>query len=185
MNRLIYDGIGTLHIRTSNGLEWSYTETDRPDLGFDYVALVYDDVEFKVVDWKSGVELNEQETVKLTDDEKDAIELYLENVTPPAGVNLNQQVVNELTSWSNRLVKESLDKYGFDDLSECMYAGRPGSNHPHRNNSRLCMEFLDAVFCQLDLMVDEIVQTREDFLKSTDFYISRFPVSVNTEDQFN
>ena len=52
MNALIYCDFGNLFIRKPNGLEWSFENTDRPELGFAYDVLVYDDIEVKILKWE-------------------------------------------------------------------------------------------------------------------------------------
>ena len=56
MNALIYDQWGNLFIRKPNGLEWRHDNVDRPELGFDFDVLIYDDVEFKIEKWDDKVE---------------------------------------------------------------------------------------------------------------------------------
>ena len=48
MNALIYCENGNLTIRKPNGLEWQHEQVDKPELGFEYDVLVYDDIECKV-----------------------------------------------------------------------------------------------------------------------------------------
>ena len=79
MNMLIYCENGNLTIRKPNGLEWTFENTDRPDLGFDYDVLVYDDIEVKIMKWKENVLFDDQEKITLADDEVDAIEQYIDN----------------------------------------------------------------------------------------------------------
>ena len=47
MNALIYCENGNLTIRKPNGLEWQHEQVDRPELGFEYDVLIYDDIECK------------------------------------------------------------------------------------------------------------------------------------------
>jgi hypothetical protein len=79
MNMLIYDNDGNLIIRKNNGLEYRFDNTDRPNLGFEYDVLVYDDVEVKILNWKDGVDFNDQEQITLNSEECDAIETYILN----------------------------------------------------------------------------------------------------------
>ena len=84
MNMLIYCENGNLTIRKPNGLEWTFENPDRPDLGFDYDVLVYDDIEVKIMKWKENVLFDDQEKITLADDEVDAIEQYIDNSAPPS-----------------------------------------------------------------------------------------------------
>ena len=61
MNALIYCENGNLTIRKPNGLEWQHEQVDKPELGFEYDVLVYDDIECKVEKWVENVPLEEQE----------------------------------------------------------------------------------------------------------------------------
>ena len=77
MNMLIYCENGHLTLRKPNGLEWSFENTDKPELGFAYDVLVYDDIEVKIMKWQTGIEFDMQEKITLTDEEIDAIETYI------------------------------------------------------------------------------------------------------------
>ena len=79
MNMFIYDENGTLTVRKPNGLEYNFENTDRPELGFEYDVVVYDDIEVKILEWKDDVCFDEQVKVNLNDTEIDAIETYIEN----------------------------------------------------------------------------------------------------------
>ena len=65
MNMLIYCENGKLTIRKPNGLEWTYENTDKPELGFKYDVLVYDDIEVKINEWKQDVPFDAQEKITL------------------------------------------------------------------------------------------------------------------------
>ena len=54
MNMFIYDENGNLTIRKPNGLEYSFNNTDKPDLGFEYDVVVYDDIEVKILKWEEN-----------------------------------------------------------------------------------------------------------------------------------
>ena len=93
MNALIYTEDCKLIIRKPNGLEWEYENTDKPDLGFDFDVLIYQDIEVKVLNWEEGKSFEEQEKTALEGSDKDAIELYIENAEPPLGYSLNKQFI--------------------------------------------------------------------------------------------
>ena len=82
MNMLIYCENGNLTIRKPNGLEWTYENTDRPELGFKYDVLVYDDIEVKIMKWQEGIPFENQEKVTLADDEVDALKHTLRTQRP-------------------------------------------------------------------------------------------------------
>ena len=77
MNMFIYDEHGNLTIRKPNGLEYSFNNTDKPELGFEYQVLVYDDIEVKIVEWQEGICFEDQAKVNLNETEIDAIETYI------------------------------------------------------------------------------------------------------------
>ena len=89
MNMLIYDENSILRIRKPNGLEFSFENTDRPDLGFEFDVLIYDDIEVKILKWEDGKSFDQQTKDPLTETDKDSIETYIENSEPPMGSNLN------------------------------------------------------------------------------------------------
>ena len=62
MNALIYCENGNLTIRKPNGLEYRFDNVDKPDLGFDFDVLIYDQIEVKVLKWEEGKPLDQQET---------------------------------------------------------------------------------------------------------------------------
>ena len=118
----------------------------------------------------------------LTKEECEMIEQYIENSEPPIGHSLNAQYINNLYRTTKEFIDQECQQYNFDSLSEVTYAGREGSNHPHRNNARRAMEFADAVNSVLDQLVQEIQSTREDFLKEYDSYESELPSPYTPED---
>ena len=63
MNMLIYCENGNLTIRKPNGLEYTFENTDKPELGFDYDVLVYDDIEVKILKWKDDTNFEDQEKI--------------------------------------------------------------------------------------------------------------------------
>ena len=176
MNRLIYTENNQLIIRKPNGLEWDYENVDKPELGFDYDVLVYDDVEVVIENYDYSKSWDDNEKRPLTDSEKQAVEQYIENSEPPIGVTLNNQYVEDLNKYVKFNIKEFTEKYGFDDLTEVTFAGREGSNHPYRSNARRVMEYADAQYVIYDGLVNEIFATREDHLKPLDDYQNQLPV---------
>lgn len=175
MNALIYDENSGLFVRKPNGLHYNFDNVDKPELGFDFDVLVYDDIEVKILEWKDGVNFNDQEHVQLTDEEKDAIENYIANSEPPLGHSLNQQYINEIYRIAMDNIQAECKSQGFDDLYECVYAGREGSSHPRRSLARRGLEFADATHCSLDQICSEIQQTREDTLKDIEAYLMLLP----------
>ena len=49
MNALVYCEFGNLLVRKPNGLEYRFENVDKPDLGFDFDVLVYDQIEVKIL----------------------------------------------------------------------------------------------------------------------------------------
>ena len=175
MNMLIYCENGNLTIRKPNGLEWTYENTDRPELGFKYDVLVYDDIEVKIMKWQEGIPFENQEKVTLADDEVDAIETYIENSAPPEHVNLNNQYSENLVNMCNNYCAEQVSMYGFTDVIECIAAGREGSNHPLRSDARRVLEYYDAVWNVYVNVANEIKETREDLLLDFETYSNQLP----------
>jgi len=182
MNAFIYDSDGTLFIRKPNGLEYDYQNVDKPAFDFDFDVIVYDDIEVKIVNYEDGLSFDQQTKVALSKEECEMIEQYIENSEPPMGHSLNQQYVESLFRQTKQYVEQECLQYNFDTLAETMYAGREGSNHPHRNNARRVMEYADAANCVLDQLANEIQSTREDFLKDFDSYVSEIPSPYAPED---
>ncbi len=50
-NCFIYTEESKLIIRKPNGLEYEFDNVDKPELGFDYDVIVYDDIEVKILNW--------------------------------------------------------------------------------------------------------------------------------------
>ena len=182
MNGLIYDWEGNLKVRKENGLEYSFNNCDKPELGFDYEVLIYEDIEVKIVHWNDELSFDEQEKQPLTDEEKDAVEMYIANSEPPMGHTLQQQFVDRLCDYCNNRRDEVARNYGFDNFMETVYAGREGSNHPHRSNARRVLEYTDAVYNIYEQVVQEIRMTREDHLKDFESYLAQIPVANVADD---
>ena len=72
--------------------------------------------------------------------------------------------------------------YGFDNFVEVVYAGREGSAHPYRSEARRVLEYADAVWCCFVQVQDEINNTREDFLKEIEEYITVIPTPQGAPD---
>ena len=185
MNALIYCENGNLWIRKPNGLEWEHQKVDKPELGFDYEVLLYDDIECKVEKWQEGVDLEQQDRLPLSETDKDAIEAYIENSEPPYGVSLNQQYVGRINEVVRNNQMQQCQKYGFDDMVEVLIASREGSAHPHRSNARRVMEYGDAVYNILDQITGEIIATREDIVKPLEDYAQHIPAPTGIPDHQN
>tara|TARA_Y100000996_G_scaffold415402_1_gene409867 strand:+ start:1969 stop:2526 length:558 start_codon:yes stop_codon:yes gene_type:complete len=175
MNALIYCENGNLWIRKPNGLEWQHDNVDRPELGFEYEVIIYDDIECKVEKWNDEVPLEQQDRMPLSEIEKDAIESYIENAEPPHGCSLNQQYVGRISEIVRNNQIQQCQRYGFDDMIEVLIASREGSAHPHRSNARRALEYIDAVANVAEGLFREIAQTREDTLKSLEDYLLNIP----------
>ena len=73
MNSLIYTEDSKLIVRKENGLQYDFQNVDRPELGFDFDVLVYDDVE-EILKWEDGKCFDEQEHTALSEEDKLSIE---------------------------------------------------------------------------------------------------------------
>ena len=175
MNALIYCEHGNLWIRKPNGLEWEHKNVDRPELGFEYEVLIYDDIECKVEKWNDEVELEQQDRLPLSETEKDAIEAYINNAEPPHGVSLNQQYVARINEVVQNNQHQQAEKYGFDNMVEVLLAAREGSAHPHRSDARRALEYFDAIANVAEGLYKEISITREDTLKPIEDYLLTLP----------
>ena len=175
-NALVYTEEMKLFIRKPNGLEYEFDNVDKPELGFDYDVIVYDDIEMKVVKWDDSLgNFDNQIRVELENSEKDSIEEYIEHSEPPMGVTLNTQFCQKMSEEVSQALKDCTQSYGFDDLNEVLFAGREGSNHPHRSNARRVMEFGDACYNVGDQIQDTLIATREDQLEEFGHYQASLP----------
>lgn len=182
MNGLVYDWNGNLMVRKENGLEYTFENCDKPDLGFDYEVIIYEDVEVKILEWNEELSFEDQEKIPLSPEEKDAVEDYILNSEPPLGHSLQQQYVDKLTTAANQMREQEAHIYDFETFMEAVYAGREGSNHPQRANARRVLEFTDALYCVLEQVVSEVVSTREDHLNVYDHYLTRLPIPSQASD---
>ncbi len=180
MNALIYCENGSLFIRRPNGLEWRHEQVDRPELGFEYEVLVYDDIEYKVEKWNAELPMEEQDRLPLSETDKDAIEAYIENCEPPQGINLNNQFISRISQVVLSNEETQAIKYGFDNIVEVLIAAREGSAHPHRSNARRVLEYIDALACVAEDVYKEISITREDTLKPLEDYLMQLPPPSDT-----
>tara|TARA_B100001996_G_scaffold339164_1_gene292008 strand:+ start:359 stop:928 length:570 start_codon:yes stop_codon:yes gene_type:complete len=181
-NALVFTEDNNLFVRKPNGLEYEFQNVDKPELGFDFEVLIYDDIEVKVMKWNREVGFDMQEQTELSDAEKEMVEQYIENSEPPLGTNLNNQIMSRLNDQVGDYLKETIDMHGFSDLGEVTFAGREGSNHPFRSNARRVMEYGDAIYSILDQICAEIKVTREDSLKEHDEYAMHIPQPTRLPD---
>lgn len=179
MNKFIYTEDNVLHITKPNGLRYHFENCDKPNLGFEYEVLVYADKEVKIEKWDNTKNFDEQETIPLTDSERDAIEKYIENSEPPLGVSLNNIFCEDLNQMVRDSIGQSIVNYGFDDMVDVIYAGREGSNHPFRTDARRVLEFADASWHVFQNTVNEIQKTREDHLLDFEKYATGLPQSID------
>ena len=175
MNMLIYCENGNLTIRKPNGLEYSFENTDKPELGFEYDVLVYDDIEVKILKWDNDKKFDDQEKINLIDSEIDTIETYISNSAPPEGVSLQNQFSGNLQQIAEGYIMQQADTYGFSGTMDVIGAGREGSNHPMRSDARRVLEYYDAVWNVYLNVINEIKNTREDALKEFEEYSSQLP----------
>jgi hypothetical protein len=178
-NALVFTEDNNLHITKPNGLRYQFENVDKPNLGFDFDVVVYDNEEFKIVKYDDTKHFDENKREPLTDTDRDAIETYISNSEPPTNVNLNNQIIDELNENIYRNIEEMAQQWRFRDFNETIYAGREGSNHPFRSDARTVMEYADSVNVILVQVMDEIVATREDHLRDFDYYINQFPQPTN------
>ena len=176
MNMFIYTENGDLHIRKPNGLEYCFNNTDKPNLGFEYDVIIYDDDEFKIVKYNDDLPFEEQIREKLTDVDIDAIETYIENSEAPAGVTLASQYSERLNNLCHQIIGEVAERYGFTCVNDAMIAARTGSNHPHRSDARRVLEYYDTVWNVYVNIISEIQNTREDVLPEFSYFESSLPV---------
>lgn len=174
-NALIYTENNELIVRKANGLQYEFKNVDRPELGFDYEVLVYDEPEVKILSWKEGVEFKDQKADQLNEVEMDAIETYISNSEAPAGVTLNSQYVNQISEICSKNLADFANQFGFEQVAEVVFAGREGSNHPYRSNARRVMEYGDANWVIFDKLMNQIFATREDMLEPFESYANQFP----------
>ena len=116
MNALIYTEDSKLIVRKENGLQYDFENVDRPELGFDFDVLVYDDVEVKILKWEDGKKFDEQEHTALTEEDKLSVETYIKNSEPPLGYNLNQQYIRQLERLVLDYQTQCSELYGMYDL---------------------------------------------------------------------
>ena len=77
-NCFIYTEESKLIIRKPSGLQYEFDNVDKPELGFDYDVIVYDDIELKVIKWDNSKScFDEQVQTPLSPSDMDAIENYI------------------------------------------------------------------------------------------------------------
>ena len=175
MNMFIYTENGDLHIRKPNGLEYCFNNTDKPNLGFEYDVVVYDNEEIKIVNWQDDVPFEDQLKENLSDIEIDAIEQYIDNSEAPAGVSLASQYSDKLNEMCHKYIQSISERYGFGDIVEVLAAGRQGSNHPYRSDARRVLEYSDTVWNVYVGLIEEIQNTREDVLPEYGVFANQLP----------
>ena len=182
MNCFIYDFEGNLKITKSNGLQYVIEKSDKPELGFNYDMIVYEQEEFKIVNFDPETPIDEQK-VELNESEKDEIETFILNSVPPVGYDLNTQYVDRLFEECERKQNESFRGLGFNEPYYVFMAGRDGSNHPKRLEARECLEFYDVLWNQFEMTKELISQTREDHLQDYGYYQHSLPTNARVQAQ--
>lgn len=165
---LIYDDRNNLVIIKESGLRIVYENVDKPNLGFEYEALVYDRDEFKILEL--GRDLDSSEKVPLEDSDRDSIEKFIDDAEAPDGVNLNNQYVDELYQMAKEQIQQLCFELRIENIYEATYIGREDSNHPARSDARRVLEYADSSYSVLEQITDEIFRTREDHLRDFDDY---------------
>ena len=184
MNALIFTEDSNLHIIKENGLRFNFDNVPKPNLGFDFDVVIYDDRdEFKIVNYDDSKPFDDQERERLEDSERDAIEMYIRNSEPPQGVSLANQHCDDLQQTCDDRVNQMCGHYRFRNLEQVVYAGREGSNHPFRSDARKVMEYADGLWTIFIQIVDEIQSTREDHLRDVSHYIESLPTIVSIGDE--
>ena len=135
--------------------------------------------EYKIVNYNDEIPFEEQERTALDDSEMDAIEQFINQSEPPTGVCLNNQFMMDIESSTRERINDCSNHYRFENFTECVYAGRDGSNHPYRSEARRVMEFADAIWSICFSTQEEIMATREDHLKPFDEYLVVLPDPVS------
>ena len=180
MNALIFTEDNNLHITKPNGLRYQFDNVEKPNLGFDFDVIVYDgDSEFKIVGYNDDIPFDEQDKHALVDEERDAIEQFIEQSEPPNGMSLNNQFMADLENLTHDKIEDCAIRYNFRNLNECVYAGREGSNHTYRSEARRVLEYADATWSICFQTQEEIMATREDHLKPFDEYVVVLPETVS------
>tara|TARA_S200000501_G_scaffold365438_1_gene398890 strand:- start:277 stop:834 length:558 start_codon:yes stop_codon:yes gene_type:complete len=180
MNALVFTEDNNLHITKPNGLRFQYENVDKPNLGFDFDVIVYDNnEEFKILNYDDSKPFEQQERTSLEDTDRDSIETYIEQSEAPQGVSLNVQIVEDLRNIVQERIQECAQNYRFNDLNECNYVGREGSNHPFRSEARRVLEFADATYGISFQVQDEVLATREDHLKPIESYANEIPFPLS------
>ena len=180
MNQLIFTEDNNLHITKPNGLRYQYENVEKPNLGFEFDVVIYDmqEGEYKIVNYNDEIPFEEQEKTALDDSEMDAIEQFINQSEPPTGVCLNNQFMSDIENATRERINACSNHYRFEDFTECVYAGREGSNHPYRSEARRVMEFADAIWSICFSTQEEINATREDHLKPFEEYVHILPDAV-------
>ena len=166
---LIYDAQNTLVIVKETGLRIVYQNVDKPELGFEYEGLVYDQDEFKILEVNPS-NWDASEKHPLTDSERDKIEKFIDDAEAPDGTNLNNQYIDDLYDVVAKNIYQLCIEMRIENLYEATYIGREDSNHPYRSDARRVLEFADSSYSILEQVVGTITRTREDQLKDFDDY---------------
>ena len=179
MNALIFTEDNNLHITQQNGLRYNYDNVSKPNLGFDFDVIIYDNRdEYKVVNYDDTKPFDQQNREPLTDTDRDAIESFITNSEPPQGVSLADQHCGDLQSYVDDMVNDMCGQYRFNDMTQVVYSRREGSNHPFRSDARRVMEYADATYSIFFQVVNEIQSTREDYIKDFESYSNQIPTPI-------
>lgn len=187
---LVYDHENVLHITNEKGLRWNYEKTQKPQFLFDYDYLFYIPDE-NVFEFE-----NEEGKHPLNADAQEEIREYIKLCDPPTNINLNNQIIDDLSHEVEKRIKNVLSSIEdiFGNPAALVIASREMSNDPRRQIGRRVLDWMDFINGVFYRLREEIEATLETDLRTFEDYLDQLPStpSVDTfhesnwaDDRFN
>ena len=176
---LVYDHENVLHITNEKGLRWNYEKTQKPQFLFDYDYLFYIPDE-NVFEFE-----NEEGKHPLNADAQEEIREYIKLCDPPTNINLNNQIIDDLSHEVEERIKNVLSSIEdiFGNPAALVIASREMSNDPRRQIGRRVLDWMDFINGVYYRLKEEINQTLEIDLKDYESYANQLP-SIPSQDTF-
>lgn len=159
---------GTLRIENARGLRWQLDKVDKPEFNFSYDALS--------VSEQHALRRLGGNIMPLAEDQMAEVREFIRNLSPPAGVTLNKQMVADLHTFSHGLINAVVKQLEYDSLLDVMITAREGSTDLYAEQARRILSYVDAVWnayyglsAQINNTLDLELATLKDYAEMMPF----------------
>ena len=158
---------GILRVENVSGLRWQLRDFDKPKFAFDYDALT---VSEQTASRRVGTNVH-----LLTEEELDEVNEFVKNLSPPAALNAQKQLVNDIRALAYGLINSVVTQLEYDGLLDVMITAREGSTDLYAEEARQVLNYVDAVWNAYYGLAAQIRNTPVAELRSTREYAEMMP----------